>query len=157
MRFINTSGFPTYHIRKVRISSYLNSLYEMARFLTQSGLYPDAAKHVREEIANQIHSHIENLKATGKYDELVSQVLEFKLSTQIFDVFGKSVDNYQIHDLFTTTDTDIDRQLRLAFRASRPCQSRMSLFLPTFSEKGKTGRIPDESFQKNVQKRTKGR
>lgn len=114
MRFINTSGFPTYHIRKVRISSYLNSLYEMARFLTQSGLYPDAAKHVREEIANQIHSHIENLKATGKYDELVSQVLEFKLSTQIFDVFGKSVDNYQIHDLFTTTDTDIDRQLRLA-------------------------------------------
>ena len=45
----------------------------------------------------------------------------------------------------------------LAFRASRPCQSRMSLFFPVFSEKGKTGRIPDESFQKSVQKRTKGR
>ena len=41
--------------------------------------------------------------------------------------------------------------------SSRPCQSRMSLFFPAFSEKGKTGRIPDESFQKNVQKRTKGR
>ncbi|MBR5450711.1 MAG: DEAD/DEAH box helicase family protein, partial [Methanocorpusculum sp.] len=114
MRFINTSGFPTYHIRKVRISSYLNSLYEMARFLTQSGLYPNAAKDVRGEIAEQIHHYIETLKATGKYDNLVSQVLEFKLSTQIFDVFGKSVDNYQIHNLFTTTDTDIDRQLRAA-------------------------------------------
>lgn len=115
MRFINTSGFPTYHIRKVRIStSYLNSLYEMVRFLRQSGLYPDAVKHVKEDIVEQIRHHIESLKATGKYESLASQVLEFKLSTQIFDVFGKSVDNYQIHDWFATTDTDIDRQLRKA-------------------------------------------
>lgn len=41
-------------------------------------------------------------------------VQQFKLSTQIFDVFGETVDNYSIHDLFTTTDTDIDRQFRLA-------------------------------------------
>lgn len=48
------------------------------------------------------------------YESLAEQVLQFKLSTQIFDVFGASIDNYQIHDLFSTTDTDIERQFRLA-------------------------------------------
>ena len=61
-----------------------------------------------------IHDHTEGLKSAGKYDELSDMVQQFKLSTQIFDVFGETVDNYSIHDLFTTTDTDIDRQFRLA-------------------------------------------
>jgi type III restriction enzyme len=61
-----------------------------------------------------IHDHTEGLRAAGKYDELADMVQQFKLSTQIFDVFGETVDNYSIHDLFTTTDTDIDRQFRLA-------------------------------------------
>ena len=61
-----------------------------------------------------IHSYVENLKSSGKYDEYAGQVLQFKLATQIFDVFGETVDNYAIHSLFTTTDTDLDRQLRNA-------------------------------------------
>jgi len=40
--------------------------------------------------------------------------MQFKLNTQIFDVFGESVDNNAIHDLFSATDTDLDRQFRQA-------------------------------------------
>jgi type III restriction enzyme len=54
------------------------------------------------------------LKKVGKYDFLTEQVLQFKMNTQIYDVFGKSVDNNAIHDLFSSTDTDIDRQFRHA-------------------------------------------
>ena len=39
---------------------------------------------------------------------------DWKLSTQIFDVFGETVDNYSVHDMFTTTDTDIERQFQIA-------------------------------------------
>lgn len=53
-------------------------------------------------------------KAQDKYDSLVLQVKQFKLATQIFDAFGETVDSYSVHDLFTTTDTDIDRQFRIA-------------------------------------------
>ena len=31
-----------------------------------------------------------------------------------FDAFGETVDNYYVHNLFTTTDTDVDRQFRIA-------------------------------------------
>ena len=54
------------------------------------------------------------MKAKEKYEDLVLQVKQFKLATQIFDAFGETVDNYSVHDLFTTTDTDIDRQFRIA-------------------------------------------
>ena len=42
------------------------------------------------------------------------QVKQFKLATQIFDAFWETVDNYYVHNLFTTTDTDVDRQFRIA-------------------------------------------
>ena len=53
------------------------------------------------------------MAATNKHS-LVLQVKQFKLATQIFDAFGETVDSYSVHDLFTTTDTDIDRQFRIA-------------------------------------------
>ena len=114
MKFINDYGLLTYDVRSVRISNYLASLYQMARLLTQTELCKTASKEVIADIVRMIHDHTEGLKATGKYDELADMVQQFKLSTQIFDVFGETVDNYSIHDLFTTTDTDIDRQFRLA-------------------------------------------
>ena len=46
--------------------------------------------------------------------QVVLQVKQFKLATQIFDAFGETVDNYYVHNLFTTTDTDVDRQFRIA-------------------------------------------
>ncbi len=56
-----------------------------------------------------IHDHIETLKATGNYSELAAKVMQFKLNTQVFVIFGESVDNNAIHDLFSATDTDLDR------------------------------------------------
>ena len=114
MKFINDAGLLTYHVRNVCISNYLTSLFKMVHLLTLSGLYPNAVNEVKEEIVQMIHEYIDNLKSTSKYDELVKQVKQFRLSTQIFDVFGESVDEYTVHDCFTTTDTDVDRQLRLA-------------------------------------------
>lgn len=114
MKFINDYGLLTYDVRSVRISNYLASLYKMARLLTQTELCKTASKEVIADIVRMIHDHTEGLKTAGKYDELADMVQQFKLSTQIFDVFGETVDNYSIHDLFTTTDTDIDRQFRLA-------------------------------------------
>ena len=77
-------------------------------------IFVDAKETVISEITEKIHEHISLLKQRGMYDDLVGQVLQFKLSAQIFDVFGHSIDDYAIHDLFSTTDTDIERQFRLA-------------------------------------------
>lgn len=114
MKFINDAGLLSYNVRSVRINNYLKSLFEMAHLLTISGLYREAIREVKTEIALMIAEYIEKLKSEGKYDEFVNLVKEFKLSTQIFDAFGESVDNYSVHDLFTSTDTDIDRQFSVA-------------------------------------------
>ena len=114
MKFINDAGLLTYDVRTVRIHNYLTSLFKMVHLLTQSGLYPNAVKDIHAEIIAIIHKYIESLKDSGQYDELVTQVKQFKLLSQIFDVFGETIDNYFVHDLFTTTDTDIDRQVRIA-------------------------------------------
>lgn len=114
MKFINDSGLLSYNVRAVRISNYLNSLFKMAHLLTMSGLRREAIREVQGEIADMIHAYVDTLKSNGQYNELVLQVKQFKLATQIFDAFGETVDNYSVHDLFTTTDTDVDRQFRAA-------------------------------------------
>lgn len=114
MKFINDAGLLSYNVRTVRISNYLNSLFKMAHLLTMSGLRREAIREVQTEIADMIHAYVESLKSNGTYDELVLQVKQFKLATQIFDAFGETVDNFSVHDLFTTTDTDVDRQFRVA-------------------------------------------
>ena len=108
------SGLLTYNIRSLKINNYLVSLLKMVHLLSQCDLYPTAVKDVVTDIVEKIRAYIEDLKANRKYDDLTTQVKQFKLATQIFDVFGESVDNYFVHDIFTTTDTDIDRQFRLA-------------------------------------------
>lgn len=114
MKFINDLGILTYDIRTVRIHNYLTSLFKMTHLLTQNELYTDAVKVVHADIIQKIHDYVETLKKAGKYDELVTEVKQFKLQSQIFDTLGETMDNYSVHDLFSTTDTDIDRQLRLA-------------------------------------------
>ena len=110
---INNMGLLTYNIRLARVSNYLTALYKMARLISQSGLNPSESKDVIGAIVEQIHAHIENLKIEGKYDDLVEKHMQVKLNSQVFDVFGESVD-YDAPDLFTTTDSDIDRQFRVA-------------------------------------------
>lgn len=114
MKFINDAGLLSYNVRALRINDYLKSLYRMAHILTMSKLHREAIREVQDEIVEMIHSYVEGLKADGKYDDLVQQVKQFKLATQIFDAFGDTVDNYSVHDMFTTTDTDIERQFQIA-------------------------------------------
>ena len=114
VKAINDSGLLSYNVRKVRISDYLKSVFALARFLSMTRLSFDATDTVIDEIVEMIHSYVEGLKQKGEYKELAEKVMEFKLSTQVFDLFGMSVDNFAVHDLFSTTDTDIDRQFRLA-------------------------------------------
>ena len=114
MKFINDAGLLSYNVRALRINDYLKSLYRMAHLLTMSKLHRKAIREVQDEIVEMIHNYVESLKAAGKYDDLVQQVKQFKLATQIFDAFGETVDNYSVHDMFTTTDTDIERQFQIA-------------------------------------------
>ena len=114
VRAINDAGLLSYDVRTVKITNYLKSMYDLCRLLTHSRIDIDAKETMMNEIIDTIHNHIQQLKAKGEYDDLVNQVMQFKLNTQIFDVFGESVDNYSIHDLLSSTDTDIDRQFRLA-------------------------------------------
>ena len=86
----------------------------MAHLLSMSKLHREAIREVQNEIVQIIRDYVEDLKAAGKYDDLVQQVKQFKLATQIFDAFGETVDNYSVHDMFTTTDTDIERQFQIA-------------------------------------------
>ena len=114
MKFINDAGLLSYNVRALRINDYLKSLYRMAHLLTMSNLHREAIREVQNEIVEMIHNYVEGLKADGKYNALVTQVKQFKLATQIFDAFGETVDNYSVHDMFTTTDTDIERQFQIA-------------------------------------------
>lgn len=114
MKFINDAGLLSYNVRALRINDYLKSLYRMAHLLSTSKLRREAIREVQNEIVQMIHDYVEGLKAKDKYDDLVQQVKQFKLSTQFFDVFGETVDNYSVHDMFTTTDTDIERQFQIA-------------------------------------------
>jgi type III restriction enzyme len=110
MKFINDSGLLTYDVRTFQINNYLKSLFKLAHLLTMSNLRREAILEVRNNIAEMIHMHVESLKKGGTYNDLVLQVKQFKLETQIFDAFGESIDNYSVHNLFTTTDTDLERQ-----------------------------------------------
>ena len=114
-RFINNFGLLNYEVRNVRIhTTYLQSLFGLARVLVQSGIDINATLNVRNEIVQMIREYVESLKANGTYDDLSAQVLQLKLASQIFDAFGESVDNYSVHGSVMMSDTDLDRQLRQA-------------------------------------------
>lgn len=113
-KFINDHGLLTYLVRSVKINSYLKSLLSLASLLTQTNIYRDAAEEVKDDVVKMIHSYIEELHNTGKYDDLASHVLSFKMSVRIFDVFGELLDSTMVHDLFTASESDLDRQLRAA-------------------------------------------
>lgn len=114
MKFINDSGLLSYDIRTVRITNYLSSLFSMCRFLSQTGLNAVVINSVKREIINKIHDYAEGLRNSGRYDALANKVMEFKLASQAFDVFGNRITDNPLGPLFSATDTDLDRQLRLA-------------------------------------------
>lgn len=113
-KFINEKSLLTYMVRSVRISSYLKSLLDLASLLTRENLYLSAIEEVKTDVVQMIRQYIEKLHENGKYDQLASQVLSYKLSMSIFDVFGEVLGKSNVHDLYSAGDSDLDRQLRAA-------------------------------------------
>jgi type III restriction enzyme len=111
---INGKALLTYDVRSVRISEYITSLFKITRLLSQSGLNSGAKRDVLNDIIAKIRNYIDYLKSSKQYDELVQKVKEFKMHTQSFDAFGATIDDHVEQDLFSTTNTDIERQFRKA-------------------------------------------
>ncbi len=113
-KFINDQSLLTYVVRSVKISTYLKSLLDLASLLTKEGIFPSAVSEVKIDVAQMIRQHVQSLHAAGKYDQLANQVLSFKLSVSVFDVFGEILSNTSVQDLYTANESDLDRQLRAA-------------------------------------------
>lgn len=112
--FINSQGYLTYLVRSDRINDYLKSLLDLATLLTQEMVYQNARDDVIDDVVELIKSYIDDLHRTGKYEELAAQVLEFKLSVQVFDPFGRICEEDYSSDYTLLSETDLDRQLRNA-------------------------------------------
>ena len=112
--YINDLGIQTYVVRKDKVNDYLKSLFKLAGFLSQTGLYAKAVTDVKADIGDQIKAFIDKLQSDGVYNTEVNKLLEFTLSASAFDVFGESVQTIDANDYLSTTDTDIDRQFRIA-------------------------------------------
>lgn len=112
--FINQQGFLTYMVRTVKINSYLKSLLDLAGLLTQYQINPNANDEIKDDVTELMRMYIVDLHNSGKYNDLMKQVMEFKLTVQIFDVFGEEINDFEYSDLLHTAETDLDRQLRAA-------------------------------------------
>lgn len=112
--FINHQGYKNYFVRKVKVNDYLKSLFKLARLITTKGIDIQVWNSEKEAAATQIKNFIDSLKAAGSYNSSVNKVMEFRMRQNIFDSFGDSVDNHISQSLFSTTDSDIDRQLTLS-------------------------------------------
>ncbi|WP_288079634.1 DEAD/DEAH box helicase family protein [Duncaniella freteri] len=112
--FINHQGYKNYFVRKVKVNDYLKSLFKLARLITIKGIDLQVWNNKKEAAATHIKDYIDSLKAAGIYDSSVKKVMEFRMRQNVFDSFGDSVDNHISKSLFSTTDSDVDRQLTLS-------------------------------------------
>lgn len=113
-KFINEQGFLTYIVRSVKVNSYLKSLVSLAGLLSQFNISLTANDEIKNEVSEMIHSYIYELHNKGEYEKLAKQVIEMKLSVQIFDVFGEAIKTDNQINLFSTSYSDLDSQLRVA-------------------------------------------
>ncbi len=113
-KFINEQGYLTYIVRSVKINSYLKSLMSLVGLLSQFNICITAMDDVKNDVVELIRKYVNGLSKVGKYDDLTKQVMEMKLSVQIFDVFGEVIHTDQQIDMFATSESDLDRQLRVA-------------------------------------------
>ncbi len=111
---INRQGYLTYLVRQDRINDYLKSLLDLATLLTHSLIYQGARDEVLDDVVGLIRSYIDELHRTGKYEELAEQVLQFKLSVQVFDPFGQALQDNYSNNYTLISESDLDRQLRNA-------------------------------------------
>jgi type III restriction enzyme len=110
---INAMGLQTYEVRTVKINDYLSSLFSMAHFLARSRIDTNALNKATQDVVRMIAKYVAGLKDAGRYEELAKKVTEYKLNVESLDVYGKALKVHQ-STLFSTTDLDLDRQVRLA-------------------------------------------
>lgn len=111
-KYINDTALLTYVVRSVRISNYLKSLTALASLLTHYNIDRSALGTVTKDVVDMIHNYAEKLRESGDYDSKAKDILTYKLSIKIFDVFGKDLSEGQIKDSFYMSNTELDRQLR---------------------------------------------
>lgn len=114
MKAVNDIALLNYSVRSIRIKDFFYSYFALCRLLVQSGVQTDSYSNAVIEIGDFIESYINRLKSCDEYDSLVRKVQEFKMASQIFDALGDTVENQVSTNLFTTTDSDIERQFNLA-------------------------------------------
>ena len=114
IKAVNHMGLLTYDVRSTRTHNYLRSLFDLSRFLTDVKIDAKAAGRVRNDIVERIRGFVDGLKAADKYEEQKKQLMLFRLNTQTIDVHGNAITEIGQGVLFSTTDTDIDRQFRMA-------------------------------------------
>jgi len=113
IKFINGSGLLSFVVRETRVAkSYLQSLLSLASLLTRSALFPTAKDKVDSDIVQMIRDNAEELRSSGKYNQLSRNITEIKFNTHFFDVFGKEIKQTNTSSLFSASEDDIDRQLR---------------------------------------------
>ncbi len=112
--FINSQGYINYNVRKTKVYDYLKSLFKLTRLLTQSGIAVTEYKDTLEKVAELIRDYVQTLKDNGEYEPATKKVMEFRLKQSIIDTFGERVVNQISQDLFSTTDSDVDRQYNLS-------------------------------------------
>ena len=112
--FINAKGYLTYFVRRDRINDYLKSLLDLSDLLTHNRIYRGARDEVISDIIGLIREYVEKLHLTGRYDILAEKVLQFRLSIQVFDPFGKALQENYFNEFTLMSETDLDRQVRNA-------------------------------------------
>ena len=112
--YINSKGFLTYFVRQDRINDYLKSLLDLATLLTHNMVYQGARDEVINDVIGMIRTYVDELHKNGRYDALAEQVLQFKLSVQVFDPFGQALQEDYWGDLVLMSESDLDRQVRNA-------------------------------------------
>ena len=112
--FINELALPTYQVRSFQMSNYLKSLFSLSQFLLLSGLNVSAHDKVVDAIVERIHDYILELKKTGKYTEAKQQVMNFEMLAKVYDAFGEQIKSEVQGNMFSESEVDLDRQLRIA-------------------------------------------
>lgn len=113
VKHINDLGIITYQVRSVKINSYLKSLLSLSALLTHTNIKRDAIDTVTADVVAMIHDYVQKLHKLGLYDSRAKDVLTYKLSIKIFDIFGSAINTNAVPDLFTMSNSELDRQLRI--------------------------------------------
>lgn len=115
IKAINELGLLSYNVRGVRVNTnYLSSLFAFCRFLSQFGLNDSKMGDVQREILRRIREYADGLRSSGRYEELSKKAMEFKLLSESFDIYGIGIIEGGNGTLFSSTNTDLDRQMRIA-------------------------------------------